>query len=299
MRKTTTSFISKAKSIHGGKYNYDKVVYEKATSKVIINCLIHGDFMQTPNSHTNGSGCPKCGRDKVEGSRRKTSKEFIADSIKIHGNKYDYSKTEYKGWLEYVTIICPKHGEFKQTARKHIEGNNCKKCANDSIMMPEQDFIDRVSELHDNYYDYTKTKYKGIFSNIIITCPFHGDFELVATNHLHKSRGCKKCVNKTKSKAEQIWLDFLKIKERNIYLTIGDKTFCVDGLDRETNTIYEFYGDFFHGNPLVYDPNKLNPLLKVTFGQLYEETMAKENIIKSNGYNLIAIWENEFKKLKI
>jgi hypothetical protein len=61
MKRTTTSqFIAKAKSIHGDKYDYSKVKYEKSSIKVCITCPKHGEFWQTPNSHLSGKGCLKC-----------------------------------------------------------------------------------------------------------------------------------------------------------------------------------------------------------------------------------------------
>jgi len=61
MKRTTTSqFIAKAKSIHGDKYDYSKVKYEKSSIKVCITCPKHGEFWQTPNSHLRGNGCLKC-----------------------------------------------------------------------------------------------------------------------------------------------------------------------------------------------------------------------------------------------
>ena len=47
--------------------------------------------------------------------KEKLSKStFISRGKEIHGNIYDYSKTEYTKAKEPVTIICRKHGEFKQ-----------------------------------------------------------------------------------------------------------------------------------------------------------------------------------------
>ena len=43
---------------------------------------------------------------------KKTKEQFVADARKVHGNKYDYSKVEYKGCHVEVEIICPKHGSF-------------------------------------------------------------------------------------------------------------------------------------------------------------------------------------------
>jgi DNA-directed RNA polymerase subunit RPC12/RpoP len=65
---------------------------------------------------------------------KKTNEEFINDLIKIHGNKYDYSKVKYTGSRNKIIMICPKegHGEFSQTAAHHLQGSNCPKCAKDS-----------------------------------------------------------------------------------------------------------------------------------------------------------------------
>ena len=49
-----------------------------------------------------------------------TNEEFIEKAKKIHGDKYDYSKINYKGSREKVCIICPEHGEFWQTPSGHI-----------------------------------------------------------------------------------------------------------------------------------------------------------------------------------
>lgn len=59
-KKTNTSFICSAKKIHGQRYCYDNVNYINAHTDVSITCEIHGDFLQAPNHHLKGSGCPKC-----------------------------------------------------------------------------------------------------------------------------------------------------------------------------------------------------------------------------------------------
>lgn len=58
---------------------------------------------------------------------------FIKHSEKIHDNKYDYSKTLYITGDKKVIIICPIHGEFKQTASTHMSGNGCPRCGYDII----------------------------------------------------------------------------------------------------------------------------------------------------------------------
>ena len=62
---TKEEFIKKAKEIHGDKYDYSKVDYSNAHTKVCIICPNHGEFWQTPNNHLRGHGCPKCKRNKL------------------------------------------------------------------------------------------------------------------------------------------------------------------------------------------------------------------------------------------
>lgn len=61
-------------------------------------------------------------------SKKKTKKEFIIDSIKIHELLYDYSKSNYKTYSNQIIIICPVHGEFNQIARDHLSGYGCYEC---------------------------------------------------------------------------------------------------------------------------------------------------------------------------
>jgi hypothetical protein len=120
---TTESFIKAAILKHGNKYNYSKAVYEN-NSKIEIICQTHGSFFQKSNSHLSGRGCPKCVGKYIYGTE-----EFIDRSNKIHDYKYDYSETLYKGHDYKVTIICPEHGEFIQSANGHLNGRGCAICS--------------------------------------------------------------------------------------------------------------------------------------------------------------------------
>lgn len=123
MKKTTSEFIQDCINIHGEKYNYDQTIYASALSKVCIECKIHGVFIQTPNKHLLGQGCPQC---------RKNQKISIFDFIKksniIHNNKYDYSLVDFKNVRSKIKIVCFKHGEFQQIVHNHMNGQGCYKC---------------------------------------------------------------------------------------------------------------------------------------------------------------------------
>lgn len=126
---TQEEFISQAKTVHGSKYDYSKSIYVDTKSKLIITCPAHGDFLQSPNHHLSGKGCPKCGIESRSIKRRLTKESFIERADRVHNGKYDYSKVEYVDCYTEVCIICPTHGEFWQTPRSHIKGHGCLYCS--------------------------------------------------------------------------------------------------------------------------------------------------------------------------
>lgn len=65
-RKSSEEFIEKAKTVHGNKYDYSKVLYKTAKTPITIICSKHGEFIQKPNDHLNGKGCPKCNESHLE-----------------------------------------------------------------------------------------------------------------------------------------------------------------------------------------------------------------------------------------
>jgi hypothetical protein len=65
--KTQSEFITKSNMIHGvGRYLYDKSIYVNDRDKLIITCPLHGEFLQRPNQHLRGHGCPSCNESKGE-----------------------------------------------------------------------------------------------------------------------------------------------------------------------------------------------------------------------------------------
>ena len=117
------SFIEKASVIHKGKYDYSKVNYVNNHTKVCIICPIHGEFWQTPSGHLRGQGCPKCANEYSP-----TTEEWIERAKRIHGDKYDYSKSVYVNTITKICVICPKHGEFWVFPNNHLKGNGCPNC---------------------------------------------------------------------------------------------------------------------------------------------------------------------------
>lgn len=138
---TTEEWIEYAKSIHGNKYDYSKVIYKTSKDNVTIICPEHGEFNIRPDNHNHGEGCPVCRYIKSSNGIRKNIDEFISQCKKVHGNKYDYSKVEYKNNKTKVCIVCPKHGEFWQTPDNHLSGKGCPRCSQSKLEESTKEFL--------------------------------------------------------------------------------------------------------------------------------------------------------------
>ena len=226
-------FIEKAKKVHGDKYDYSKVDYKNNRTKVCIICQTHGEFWQTPDCHAQGQGCPKCANLAKSLKARKMVDEFIADSKKFHGNKYDYSKVEYINDSTKVCIICPEHGEFWQTPNMHLRGRGCPTCGilkrTEAITKTLENFVNESKLIHGDKYDYSKVVYVNVETKVCIICTEHGEFW--QTPHAHLSgQGCPLCKE---SKLEKEISDFL---EKNKITAI--RQYRADYLDKLSLDFY-------------------------------------------------------------
>ena len=137
----------------------------------------------------------------------------------------------------------------------------------------------------------------------IIICKEHGEFLQRPACH-NLGMGCRKCISRH-SKSQIKWLDFIssynKIQiqhaENKGEYIIPNTRYSADGYCEETNTIYEFHGDFWHGNPKKYNPIDMNIVTNKTYGELYQNTIEREKQIKDPGYNLVVIWESDWSKI--
>lgn len=147
-RKSDKSkFIEKARKIHGNKYDYSLFVYERNNVKSTIICSVHGEFDTTPSSHlVSKHGCIDCYHD----SRRKIKQKFISESNIIHNNKYNYDYVNYFNNQRKVIIVCPIHGNFKQTPNTHTNGKGCPKCHDDVPLIDKSLYLlyDKKTQLY-------------------------------------------------------------------------------------------------------------------------------------------------------
>ena len=113
--------------------------------------------------------------------KKLTTQEFIAKAIETHGDKYDYSTTQYKGTDAKVTIVCPEHGAFEQRACNHLLGRGCNRCSVDrnqqAQRLSQEAFVERARAVHGDRYEYPG-KYVRMTAKVTIACREHGEFDL-------------------------------------------------------------------------------------------------------------------------
>lgn len=143
-RLTLLEFVQRASDVHAGFYRYEKVRLLNTATKVVVTCPTHGDFEVTPNNHLKSRGCPACGhakkghrKDAIASARATADakmkvfgERFETEARAIHGDAYDYSETIYAGRRSKLTIQCPLHGPFTQTAGHHLtRSQGCPACS--------------------------------------------------------------------------------------------------------------------------------------------------------------------------
>lgn len=103
----------------------------KHLAPVVVTCQHHGDFKSTLGSLAQGKGCWGCFKEFSAGRRVNSEAKmvFVEKAVALHGDKYDYSKFEYKTSAVKGELICKKHNRtFMVSPNGHLMGKGCPTC---------------------------------------------------------------------------------------------------------------------------------------------------------------------------
>lgn len=144
--------------------------------------------------------------------------------------------------------------------------------------------------------------YTNYSTPVNIICSVHGIFQITPACFLD-GYGCNRCNPRGYSKVAMQWLNYIAVSVPNLQhalngkeYTIKDSLLRADGYDKETNTIYEFNGTIWHGDPRRCKPDDINPMSGKPFSYHYNRTIMKREYIKEKGYNLIELWEYDWRR---
>lgn len=267
-------YTHKFQEVHGDRYDYSMVEYKTTREKVVIICKEHGEFLQTPNSHLNGRGCPDC-----YGNKHKDTNKCIEDFKKAHGGTYDYSKVIYVNASTKVEIICKKHGQFTQTPKGHLNGNGCPDCYGNK-KKDTNTCIEDFKMVHGDTYGYSKVDYTNCSTKVEIMCKKHGVFLQMPFSHL-RGNGCPKCQG-----SNQDTLYILKCLDTGL-VKIG----ITNSLDKRISTI--------GGNlDYLYHTTLDNPRqLELELHKRYQQVRIFNPNVVSGGTEFFRLSEQQVKEL--
>jgi len=305
-RDTQDEFIEKSKKLYPERLDYSKVNYINSRTKVILICKKHGtEFKIFPSSHLKGNfGCPNCVSELLSEERKKHKGEkmvywdysrFEAAGKEKFNDKFDYSKAkdEFTGFLTPVTIICPEHGEFKQSPRNHLASTTgCPFCGHDMMVKNKsfatEDFISIAEQKFPGKFDYSKVNYTKAKDKVIIRCIKH-DIEFLITpddffNGVHG--GCPECAKEGTGMSRKYTILEL---QKEIDLIYGDGVYIIpDQIYKDTGTEISVF-DIEWNETFMIRPSYLlcgrgNPNHRSTIprGELLVRKWCDDNDIKFN-----------------
>lgn len=207
----------------------------------------------------------------------------------------------YKKWTEQDFDQIIELTKLGYTAR---EISNLMQCSEDTVKRYKvklglskttsnnrTDYIKYLSQLEKLGIEYIELK--GIKGNSLFKCKScNNTWKARLWDVCDRQQTCLGCTPKNKSKIADKWLDELNVPMRE-YRVPGTK-YIADGFDPQLNTLYEFLGDYWHGNLEKYSATAINTKVGVSFEQLFIKTAYKLKAYEQLGYTVVYIWESDY-----
>ena len=296
-------FIEKCKLIHSDKnYDYSKVPETYVNNRTNV-CIIdrdlkpdgteYGPFYATPSNLLKGKGNGARRGERISKTKSMTAEEYFARAKEVHKDEnLDYSKAEYKGLHEKILIIDhdirpdgTEYGEYWQEANSHLRGCSHPQKAVDRNTMKQrdtrEDFIRKANMVHNNKYTYDKTMYIDSRTDVIVTCPIHGDFKTMPTNHI-SGKGYPMCGNN------------MSVAEDEIIKYIQERMPDIEVVSRDRSVLGNMELDIYIPSKkfaIEYDGIKWHT---EQYGKGKDYHISKLEACKEKGVTLIHIFEDEY-----
>lgn len=294
--------------------------YVNIDTKMMFTCMNgHPDFLTSPRHIlVKKSGCPVCGSIRTGNKNTKTTDQFL-EKLTIRNTQFSpvHTTDTYKGTHKQMTFVCTNQHTWLSTPISILQGHGCPTCSKGTIqsthLHSHEQFLVLLNHHNTNYPHKQVSlvdgeKYIKQNNELQFVCNIGHQWTTKPGYITNSHCGCPFCASsKTFSIMAIDWLTSIE-RQENIHIihkgnslkeyNIPGTKYMVDGYCGDTNTVYEFHGNYWHGNPRLFDKNNMNERVHRTYGELYQDTLRKEAIIKELGYNLVVMWEDEYDKIK-
>ena len=276
-------FVEKARNVHGNLYDYSRVKYVRSRSRVIIICPKHGEFLQTPDMHISGNGCPYCAGKKV-GPLNNVEFLYPKVAAEWHPTKNVILPSEISpGSRKKIWFVCNKGHEYQTNLVHRTKPNptGCPYCSGNKIS-DENNLNARFPKIAKEWHP-KKNKLKAIEvmpgspKKYWWLCPKGHEYKASPDKRTGSGTSCPFCTSQTSTQEMRIMAELnylgIKILSRYKYKNIEFDVYLPD-----FNIGIEYDGSYWHRHNENKDKNK-------------------NKFAKKNNINLIRIREHPLKKL--
>lgn len=273
------------------RYLFPDISHTRVDDYITVKCKVHDQEYSHPLSYfTSGQFKPSCCYEEIK--RIKRFENFYNKLSEYHKQKYVYNIDSFTIVTEPMSIFCPLHGEQSQKPAVHLKGHECFHCGQETKRLkritPLEEFKNKATEVHKGFYNYDNVVYNTLYDIVIVTCPVHKNFEIIALNHLKGAR-CRSCS----SKYPKIYDNFSKLLDK--YSLEYFVNYRPSWLERKELDIYipeynlaiEYNGSAYH-----HSSKNVSDFLDNTY-KSSDYHKNKYDKCKENGINLIHIFEFE------
>lgn len=277
-------------------------VTKGSNKKVWWVCGKGHEWQSTINDRSAGDGCPYCsGQKACQDNCLSTVRPDLVSEWHPTKNGKLSPEDVTAGSNKKVWWLCSKGHRWRTSVRDRLTGTHCPYCVGKKVL-PETCLATVNPELASEWHPTrNQISAAGVLPysrrKVWWVCAEGHEWQSTVNN---RSRGssCPQCFGGPVSAASQRWLDSLGVpaehREVSIRLPGKKRPIHVDGFDPASNTVYEFLGDYWHGNPEVYDFNDINPTSRAVYGTLYRKTIRRLEQLRKAGYSVVFVWEKDF-----
>lgn len=278
--------------------------YVNTTTRLTFSCSKGHTFETSPkNLFTRIKGCKQC-KSVARAENNTISEEVFRQRLHERNRKFDplYLKGNFHGTSKKTEWECGSCQHTWAAAPKTIlRGHGCPVCSISKKSTAQRTSLQEINATLLGL-GITCLRKKDDCKQLEVMCHKCSHIWYPSFYDCYTRRSnCPKCSKSHFSKKAIAWLDEqARLCGFDIqHAGNGGEYFIdgigkVDGFHAESNTVFEFHGDMWHGNPALFDPDDINPVSKIRYGELYKRTMQRDKEIRELGYNLFIMWESDF-----
>ena len=199
------AWVSACLQKHDNQYSYPdstRVQDSNGRWKVRITCSEHGEFLQAPEKHRFGQGCPICSSTEIPRDAKQRLQATFPEM--------DWTEVTLNGSKSTLHLVCTKHGEFSTNynklmtkAKKQAGITACPACARlqGGVKRRKSDEswkAEILEAMADRNYEYDWTTLDSIDNKLRVICPEHGEFKARKNDLINRKNGCPICAKQAR-----------------------------------------------------------------------------------------------------